>query len=87
MKVKVYKCFRILGWDFTITPTRFVLTGLVALMAATVLLRLLTGFQFVTNLTDETPWGMWIAFDVMCCLGRWWLFHSLACAYVPLQAV
>ncbi|MCI6911009.1 MAG: hypothetical protein MR826_06285, partial [Veillonellaceae bacterium] len=66
MKVKVYKCFRILGWDFTITPTRFVLTGLVALMAATVLLRLLTGFQFVTNLTDETPWGMWIAFDVMC---------------------
>lgn len=66
MKVKVYKCFRILGWDFTITPTRFVLTGLVALMAATVLLRLLTGFQYVTNLTDETPWGMWIAFDVMC---------------------
>ena len=64
--MKVYKCFRILGWDFTITPTRFVLTGLVLLMAATVLFRLLTGFQYVTNLTDETPWGMWIAFDVMC---------------------
>ena len=64
--MKVYKCFRILGWDFTITPTRFVLTGLVLLMVAAVLLRLLTGFQYVTNLTDETPWGMWIAFDVMC---------------------
>lgn len=64
--MKVYKCFRILGWDFTITPVRFVLTGLVALMVATVVLRLLTGFQYVTNLTDETPWGMWIAFDVMC---------------------
>ena len=64
--MKAYKCFRILGWDFTITPTRFVLTGLVLLMAATVVLRLLTGFQYVTNLTDETPWGMWIAFDVMC---------------------
>ena len=64
--MKVYKCFRILGWDFTITPVRFVLTGLVALMVATVVLRLLTGFQYVTNLTDETPWGMWIVFDVMC---------------------
>lgn len=64
--MKVYKCFRILGWDFTITPTRFVLTGLVGLMVAAVVLRLLTGFQYVTNLTDETPWGMWIAFDVMC---------------------
>ncbi|WP_027405659.1 NrfD/PsrC family molybdoenzyme membrane anchor subunit [Anaerovibrio sp. RM50] len=64
--MKVHKCFRILGWDFTITPTRFVLTGLVALMVVAVVLRLLTGFQYVTNLTDETPWGMWIAFDVMC---------------------
>ncbi|ORU01289.1 Ni/Fe-hydrogenase 2 B-type cytochrome subunit [Anaerovibrio sp. JC8] len=64
--MKVYKCFRILGWDFTITPVRFVLTGLVALMVVAVVLRLLTGFQYVTNLTDETPWGMWIAFDVMC---------------------
>lgn len=64
--MKAYKCYRIFGWDFTITPTRFVMTGLVALMAATVLLRLLTGFGVVTNLTDETPWGMWIAFDVMC---------------------
>lgn len=64
--MKAHKCYRILGWDFTITPTRFILTGLVLLMAATVVLRLLTGFQYVTNLTDETPWGMWIAFDVMC---------------------
>ncbi|MCR5176968.1 MAG: polysulfide reductase NrfD [Anaerovibrio sp.] len=64
--MRIYKCFRILGWDFTITPTRFVLTGFVFLMVATVLLRLLTGFQYVTNLTDETPWGLWIAFDVMC---------------------
>lgn len=64
--MKAYKCFRILGWDFTITPTRMVLTGFVFIMAAIVLTRLLTGFQYVTNLTDETPWGLWIAFDVMC---------------------
>ena len=47
MKVKVYKCFRILGWDFTITPTRFVLTGLVALMAANVMMRLLPCFMYL----------------------------------------
>ena len=64
--MNAYKVYRIFGWDFTITPIRFVLTGLVLLMAATVLVRLLTGFQYVTNLTDETPWGLWIAFDVLC---------------------
>ena len=61
-----YRCFRIFGWNFTITPGRFIMTGLVAIMLAIVSIRLLTGFGIVTNLSDETPWGLWIAFDVMC---------------------
>ena len=36
MKIKLpemYRCYRILGWDFTITPARLVLLALVAFMA------------------------------------------------------
>ncbi|XOQ26641.1 MAG: Polysulfide reductase NrfD [Mitsuokella multacida] len=63
---KMYRCYRILGWDFTITPARTVLLAFTAFMAGIVLVRLLTGFQYVTHLTDETPWGLWISFDVLC---------------------
>jgi len=67
MKMKnAYRCYRILGWDFTITPARIVLLALVAFMGAVAVTRLLTGFQYVTHLTDETPWGLWISFDVLC---------------------
>lgn len=64
--MKPYKCLKIFGWSFTITPLRVVLCAVLAVMAAVVALRLLTGFQYVTNLSDETPWGLWIAFDVLC---------------------
>ena len=69
MKIKLpemYRCYRILGWDFTITPARLVLLALVAFMGCVAVTRLLTGFQYVTHLTDETPWGLWISFDVLC---------------------
>lgn len=69
MKIKLpqmYRCYRILGWDFTITPARVVLLLLVAFMGCVALTRLLTGFRYITNLTDETPWGLWISFDVLC---------------------
>jgi len=64
--MKPYKCFECLGWRFTLTPLRVVLAGVLAVMGAVVALRLLTGFQYVTNLSDDTPWGLWIAFDVLC---------------------
>ena len=34
--------------------------------ALAVLLRLFLGLGATTNLSDATPWGLWIGFDVMC---------------------
>ena len=62
---KQYKHVDILGWKFTITPMRFVLTAIALLSFAVMLVRFITGYSLVTNLTDESPWGLWIAFDVM----------------------
>ena len=62
---KKYRQLELLGWTFTITPMRFFLTGLALICLGTIIVRLVTGYQYVTNLTDETPWGLWIAFDVM----------------------
>lgn len=55
----------ILGWKFTITPTRLVLAAIAGLSILTMLVRFVTGFGMVTNLSDEWPWGLWIAFDVL----------------------
>ena len=62
---RTYKQLDFLGWKFTITPIRFILTGFVAICAAIIVVRLLTGFGLVTNLNDQWPWGLWIAFDDM----------------------
>lgn len=40
----------------------WILTGLAAAVGAT---RFLTGLGATTNLSDATPWGVWIGFDVM----------------------
>jgi len=55
----------ILGWKFTITPTRLVLAAIAGLSILTMLVRFITGFGMLTNLSDEWPWGLWIAFDVL----------------------
>ncbi len=34
--------------------------------ALAILLRLFLGLGATTNLSDATPWGLWIGFDVMC---------------------
>ena len=52
-------------WRFTITKWRIGLLSLGMLSVAVICVRLLTGFGVVTNLSDETPWGLWIAFDVL----------------------
>ena len=52
-------------WRFTITKGRIGLLAIGMLSMAVIALRLITGFGLVTNLSDETPWGLWIAFDVL----------------------
>lgn len=61
----LYRRYQVGALKFTLTPTRLFLLGLLALFAVVVFIRLLTGFSYVTNLSDETPWGLWISFDVM----------------------
>ena len=62
---KLYSEYHILGWVYTLTPVRCLLLALVGLCLGVVVLRLFTGYQYVTNLTDQTPWGLWIGFDVL----------------------
>ncbi|MEN6411751.1 MAG: NrfD/PsrC family molybdoenzyme membrane anchor subunit [Veillonellales bacterium] len=59
MKVKIF------GWNFTVTPSRYILTAIALFSIGVMLFRLITGFGTVTNLSDEWPWGIWIAFDVL----------------------
>lgn len=59
------KVFRIMGLEFTVTPTHGVLTVLALAGIVCMLVRFFTGFGLVTNLSDEWPWGLWIGFDVM----------------------
>lgn len=59
MKVKIF------GWNFTVTPARYILTAIALFSIGVMLVRLITGFGTVTNLSDEWPWGIWIAFDVL----------------------
>lgn len=59
------KTLELLGWKFTITPARLVLMLLAALGVAVMLVRFITGFGLVTNMNDDWPWGLWIAFDVL----------------------
>lgn len=60
--MRVVKLF---GWTFTITPARYVLTAIALFSICVMIFRLITGFGMVTNLSDEWPWGLWIAFDVL----------------------
>ena len=62
------KVYRIMGLQFTVTPTHGVLTVLTIAGVICMLVRFFTGFGLVTNLTDEWPWGLWIGFDVMTCV-------------------
>ena len=52
-------------WRFTITKPRIGLMMVAAMSVAVMLFRLITGFGMVTNLSDDSPWGLWIAFDVL----------------------
>lgn len=56
---------QIMGWNFTITRTRMLLTVVAVCSLLAMLVRLVTGFGMMTNLNDDWPWGLWIAFDVL----------------------
>ena len=54
------------NWTFKMTPTRGVLIGIVLLGLVSSYVRFFKGLGAATNLTDQFPWGLWIAFDVIC---------------------
>lgn len=65
MQTTSMKRLELFGWRFTITPARKILTIIAALSIGAMAIRLITGFSLLTNLNDDWPWGLWIAFDVL----------------------
>jgi Ni/Fe-hydrogenase subunit HybB-like protein len=52
-------------WSFAITPTRLVFMAIAALAILIILVRMIKGLGYTTNLNDQWPWGFWISFDVL----------------------
>ncbi|MEJ2677687.1 MAG: hypothetical protein P8174_01270, partial [Gemmatimonadota bacterium] len=52
-------------FDRRLAVLKTVLWGLVGVLAAVTFVRFARGLGAVTNLSDGTPWGLWIGFDVM----------------------
>ncbi|MFC2131004.1 NrfD/PsrC family molybdoenzyme membrane anchor subunit [Bacteroidota bacterium] len=48
-----------------ISKTKFILWTILGIAAAVGVTRFIYGLGVTTNLTDSTPWGFWIGFDVM----------------------
>jgi Ni/Fe-hydrogenase subunit HybB-like protein len=49
-----------------ISPAWVVLGGLIVLAFVVALIRYAGGLGATTNLNDNTPWGLWISFDLLC---------------------
>ncbi|AFM41656.1 polysulfide reductase [Desulfosporosinus acidiphilus SJ4] len=54
-----------LRWRFKITPVRLMFMAIAAAAIAVILVRFIFGLGATTNLNDQWPWGLWIAFDVL----------------------
>ena len=52
-----------------LTPWRVLLAVLVTTGAVIVIVRFAFGLGSVTNLSDETPWGIWVGFDILAGIG------------------
>ncbi|WP_434511106.1 NrfD/PsrC family molybdoenzyme membrane anchor subunit [Desulfitobacterium sp. AusDCA] len=52
-------------WSFRITPMRLVFMAIAVVAIAVILVRFVSGLGATTNLNDQWPWGLWIAFDVL----------------------
>ena len=48
------------------TPGNGVLMAIMAIGFLAAVYRFIQGLGATTNLTDQYPWGMWVAFDVVC---------------------
>ena len=48
-----------------LTVLKSVLWASVGVLAAITIVRFTRGIGSVTNLSDASPWGLWIRFDVM----------------------
>ncbi len=48
------------------TPGNIITLVIFAFGALVTLLRFTVGFEAVSNISDNNPWGIWIAFDLMC---------------------
>jgi formate dehydrogenase iron-sulfur subunit len=49
-----------------LTPGNTVLIAIMAIGLMSAIYRFIQGLGATTNLTDQFPWGMWVAFDVIC---------------------
>lgn len=52
-----------------LTPWRIVLALLLTAAAVIVTVRFAFGLGSVTNLSDQTPWGIWVGFDILAGIG------------------
>ncbi len=52
-----------------ITPWRLLLLGVFGVTAIIVYYRFFHGLGSVTNLSDQTPWGIWVGFDILAGIG------------------
>ena len=52
-----------------LTPWRVLLAVLLTIGAVIVTARFALGLGSVTNLSDETPWGIWVGFDILAGIG------------------
>ncbi|WP_334109357.1 NrfD/PsrC family molybdoenzyme membrane anchor subunit [Thermodesulfitimonas autotrophica] len=53
-------------WSFAMSGYRVLAFALIGLMAFSMIYRLTQGLGPATNLNDQWPWGLWIAFDDLC---------------------
>ena len=52
-----------------VTPWRLLLVAVFGVTAVIVYFRFVHGLGSVTNLSDETPWGIWVGFDILAGVG------------------
>jgi Ni/Fe-hydrogenase subunit HybB-like protein len=64
-----------------VTPGNIITAVILGVGLLLTLIRFTQGIGSITNLNDDFPWGMWIAFDLLCgvCLAAGGYFTSSAC--------
>ena len=53
-------------WRSLQTPFNYIAAAILAVGVPITWLRFTRGLETVTNLTNDSPWGLWIGFDVLC---------------------